>query len=53
MTVTTTYLGVYKATYDYKAQGEDEISIEEDQLLFLLDNSDEEWVAVVIPASFK
>ncbi len=42
MTVTPAYLGVYKASYDYTAQGDDEISVEEDQLLFLLDGSDDE-----------
>lgn len=42
MTATNDYIGVLKASYKYEAQGDDEISIEEDQLLFLLDNSDEE-----------
>jgi hypothetical protein len=37
-------LGTYKAVYAYTAQGEDEVSVEEDQLVFLLDNSDDEYV---------
>ena len=37
-------LGTYKAVYAYIAQGEDEVSVEEDQLVFLLDNSDDEYV---------
>lgn len=37
------YLGVYKALYSYEAQGEDEVAIEEDQLVFVLDNSDDEY----------
>ncbi|PVG01079.1 hypothetical protein CPB86DRAFT_812654 [Serendipita vermifera] len=36
-------LGIYKATYAYTAQGEDELSMEEDQLVFLMDNSDDDW----------
>lgn len=37
-------LGTYKAVYAYTAQGDDEVSVEEDQLVFLLDNSDDEYV---------
>lgn len=49
VTMTTTgtapCLGLYKAQYTYTAQGEDEVSMEEDQLVFLLDNSDDECVS--------
>lgn len=38
------YLAVLKATYDYEPQSEDEIAIKENQLLFLLDKSDDECV---------
>jgi hypothetical protein len=38
------YLAVLKAAYDYAPQSEDEIAIKENQLLFLLDKSDDECV---------
>jgi hypothetical protein len=38
------YLAVLKASYDYEPNGEDEIAIKEDQLLFLLERTDEESV---------
>jgi hypothetical protein len=44
MTTTEPCLGLYKALYSYAAQGEDEVSVDEDQLVFLLDTSDEEYV---------
>ena len=40
-----TYLAVLKALYDYEQpQSDDEIAIKEDQLLFLIEKTDEEWV---------
>jgi SH3 domain len=36
------YLGILKAAYDYDAQDKGEVSIAEDQVLFLLDDSDPE-----------
>jgi hypothetical protein len=41
------YLAVLKASYDYDPQSEDEIAIRENQLLFLLQQVDEECVAVI------
>lgn len=38
------YLAVLKASYDYEPQSEEEIAIKEDQLLFLLQKTDEECV---------
>lgn len=38
------YLEVLKASYDYEPQSEDEIAIKEDQLLFLLERTDDEQV---------
>ena len=38
-----TYLAVLKALYDYEQpQSDDEIAIKEDQLLFLIEKTDEE-----------
>ena len=40
------YLAVLKAAYDYEPQAdaEDEIAIKENQLLFLLERTDDEYV---------
>jgi hypothetical protein len=38
------YLAVLKASYDYEPQSDEEISIKEDQLLFLLEKTDNEYV---------
>ena len=38
------YLAVLKASYDYDPQSEDEIAIRENQLLFLLQQVDDEYV---------
>ncbi|KAJ1311553.1 hypothetical protein OPQ81_010037 [Rhizoctonia solani] len=48
--MTVTYGSVLVALYDYTppAGAEDEITIKEDQLLLLLDNSDDEWWKVKI-----
>jgi hypothetical protein len=35
-------LGVYKALYAYASTGEDEVDMEEDQLVLLLERSDDE-----------
>ena len=45
------YLTVLKASYDYEPQpdAEDEIAIKENQLLFLLERTDEECVASYQP----
>ncbi|CAX43430.1 cytoskeleton assembly control protein, putative [Candida dubliniensis CD36] len=38
------YIGVYKALYDYTAQAEEELSIKENDLLYLLEKSDiDDW----------
>ena len=41
------YLAVLKASYDYDPQSEDEIAIRENQLLFLLQQVDDEYVRPV------
>jgi len=38
------YLAVLKACYDYDPQSSDEIAIKEDQLLFLVERTDDEQV---------
>jgi actin cytoskeleton-regulatory complex protein SLA1 len=38
------YLAVLKASYDYTPQSEDEIEIKEDQLLLLIEKTDDECV---------
>jgi hypothetical protein len=38
------YLAVLKASYNYEPQSDEEIAIKEDQLLFLLQKTDEECV---------
>ncbi|KAI0040940.1 hypothetical protein FA95DRAFT_1549271 [Auriscalpium vulgare] len=42
------YLSVLKASYDYAPQSEDEIEIKEDQILLLLEKTDEEWWKVKV-----
>ena len=44
MAATGHYLGVLKALYDYSADSEDEISVKEDQILFLIERTDDEYV---------
>lgn len=36
------YLAVLRATYDYEPQSEDEISIKENQIVFLIERVDDE-----------
>ena len=36
------FLGIYRAAYDYAPQGENELSIEEGDLLFVLEKSTED-----------
>lgn len=36
------YLAVLKASYDYEPQSEDEIAIKENQIVFLLEKTDDE-----------
>ncbi|KAI0796812.1 hypothetical protein C8Q75DRAFT_802490 [Abortiporus biennis] len=45
-----TYLAVLKASYDYDPQpdAEDEIAVKENQVLFLLEKTDEEWWKVKV-----
>lgn len=43
------YLGIFKAAYDYDAQDTGEVSIAEDQVLFLLDDSDSESAPFPFP----
>jgi hypothetical protein len=38
------YIAVLKASYDYAPQSEDEIEIKEDQLLLLIERTDDECV---------
>lgn len=38
------YLAVLKAAYDYEPQSTDEIAIKEDQILLLLERTDDEYV---------
>jgi hypothetical protein len=40
------YLGVFKASYDYVAQSDDEVAIKEDQTLLLIERTDDECVSV-------
>lgn len=40
----TSYLAVLKAAYDYTPDSEDEIAIKEDQILFLIERTDDEYV---------
>ena len=44
MATHTNYLAVLKASYDYEPQSEDEIAIKEDQVLYLIERTDEEYV---------
>ncbi|KAI0065728.1 hypothetical protein BV25DRAFT_1913175 [Artomyces pyxidatus] len=37
------YLAVLKASYDYLPQSEDEIEIKEDQILLLIEKTDDDW----------
>jgi hypothetical protein len=38
------YIAVLKASFDYTPQSEDEIEIKEDQLLLLIEKTDDEYV---------
>ncbi|KAJ4482744.1 hypothetical protein C8R41DRAFT_922118 [Lentinula lateritia] len=42
------YLAVLKASYDYEPQSDDEISIKENQILFLKERLDEDWWRVKV-----
>ena len=46
----TNYLAVLKAAYDYTPDSEDEIAIKEDQILFLIERTDDEYVLRPTPA---
>ncbi|KAG1754074.1 uncharacterized protein EDB91DRAFT_435371 [Suillus paluster] len=43
-----TYLAVLKAFYDYEPQSEDELAITENQIVFLLERTDDDWWKVKI-----
>jgi hypothetical protein len=43
------YLAVLKASYDYTPQSDDEIQISENQILYLVERVDEEWVLLLLP----
>ena len=36
------YLAVLKASYDYEPQSDDEVKVQDDQILFLLERTDDE-----------
>ncbi|EGN93071.1 hypothetical protein SERLA73DRAFT_127012 [Serpula lacrymans var. lacrymans S7.3] len=42
------YLAVLRASYDYEPQSEDEIAIKENQMLFLLERTDDDWWKVKV-----
>ncbi|THH12846.1 hypothetical protein EW146_g7320, partial [Bondarzewia mesenterica] len=42
------YLAVLKASYDYTPQSDDEIQVKEDQILLLIEKTDEDWWKVKI-----
>ncbi|KAI6105621.1 hypothetical protein F5141DRAFT_139555 [Pisolithus sp. B1] len=44
------YLAVLKAAYDYEPQSEDEIAIKENQIVFLLEKTDDDWWKVKVKA---
>ncbi|KAI6003953.1 hypothetical protein EDD15DRAFT_2507424 [Pisolithus albus] len=44
------YLAVLKVAYDYEPQSEDEIAIKEDQIVFLLEKTDDDWWKVKVKA---
>lgn len=46
LAMATSYLSLLKAVYDYTATSDDELSIKEDGLYFLLDDSDPDWSKV-------
>ncbi|KAI6164823.1 hypothetical protein EDD17DRAFT_1474079 [Pisolithus thermaeus] len=44
------YLAVLKVAYDYEPQSEDEIAIKENQIVFLLEKTDDDWWKVKVKA---
>lgn len=42
------YLAVLKASYDYSPQSDDEIAVKEDQILFLIERTDDECVSIFL-----
>ncbi|KXN90257.1 Actin cytoskeleton-regulatory complex protein SLA1 [Leucoagaricus sp. SymC.cos] len=42
------YLAVLKASYDYEPQSDDEIAIKENQILFLIERTDDDWWKVKV-----
>ncbi|KAF9247275.1 hypothetical protein BU15DRAFT_38630 [Melanogaster broomeanus] len=47
------YLAVLKASYDYEPQSEDEIAIKENQIVFLLEKTDDDWWKVKIKGDLQ
>ena len=37
------YINICKALYDYTAQTDDELTFHEDDVLYILENDDEDW----------
>jgi hypothetical protein len=37
------YVAVTKSLYDYEARTEDELSVKEDDILYVIDKEDEDW----------
>ncbi|KAF5369879.1 hypothetical protein D9758_001079 [Tetrapyrgos nigripes] len=42
------YLAVLKVSYDYDPQSDDEIAVKEDQIVFLLERTDDDWWKVKV-----
>ncbi|KAH6914937.1 hypothetical protein BKA70DRAFT_559793 [Coprinopsis sp. MPI-PUGE-AT-0042] len=42
------YLAVLKASYDYAPQSDDEIAVKEDQILYLVERTDDDWWKVKV-----
>lgn len=40
------YVAVCKALYDYDAQASEEVSMKEDDIIYVVDNSDPSWLEV-------
>lgn len=47
------YLAVLKASYDYEPQSEDELAIKENQIVFLLEKTDDELGPILFTFSLQ
>lgn len=47
------YLAVLKASYDYEPQSEDELAIKENQIVFLLEKTDDELGPILLTFSLQ